>query len=245
MSDLHLRANGDHDTFISSLEPRVDVQLIAGDVVELPDIHLLRQLLSRFQVPIVFVPGNHEYYLDRHPDETEEVLMGLEDEFPNLRVLIGDAYRVPGGPRIVGTTLWYRASPELALRHRDWADFRYVGLNEVIELTNRHFLRDESLLMGVGSDDIVVTHMLPSWKCVIPRFENHANNELFVRDVEPLILDRRPLHWVHGHTHATVDVMVGDTRVLCNPRGVRKDYGPENPVFDVGASFEWSPTAGR
>jgi len=25
--------------------------------------------------------------------------------------------------------------------------------------------------------------------------------------------------WIHGHTHESFDYMVGDTRIVCNPRG--------------------------
>jgi predicted NBD/HSP70 family sugar kinase len=31
--------------------------------------------------------------------------------------------------------------------------------------------------------------------------------------------------WVHGHTHSTHDYMIGNTRVLCNPRGYPREYG--------------------
>ena len=36
--------------------------------------------------------------------------------------------------------------------------------------------------------------------------------------------------WIHGHTHASCDYLIGKTRVLCNPRG----YAPDdlNPCFD-------------
>jgi hypothetical protein len=44
-------------------------------------------------------------------------------------------------------------------------------------------------------------------------------NCYFVCDPEPLILKRKPALWLHGHTHGSVDLVVGATRVRCNPFG--------------------------
>ena len=45
-------------------------------------------------------------------------------------------------------------------------------------------------------------------------------------DLDPLIHARRPALWLHGHTHAQVDVVVGATRVVANPHGYVR-YEPE------------------
>jgi Icc-related predicted phosphoesterase len=34
---------------------------------------------------------------------------------------------------------------------------------------------------------------------------------------------------VHGHTHEACDYMIGDTRVVCHPRG----YPKETPYYDA------------
>ena len=36
-------------------------------------------------------------------------------------------------------------------------------------------------------------------------------------------------YWIHGHMHSNVDYMIGDTRVVCNPRGYSD---MENVKFD-------------
>ena len=41
----------------------------------------------------------------------------------------------------------------------------------------------------------------------------HSNLEEFIMDRPNIKL------WTHGHTHEDFDYMVGDTRVVCNPRG--------------------------
>lgn len=240
MSDLHLRFNQDHESFIALLDPSVDVQVIAGDVIDGAfDIDLLRSLFKRFTIPVVFVPGNHEFFMKAvHPFEMERQLKALENEFSDLHVLNGETWQMPGGPRFVGTTMWYRSTIDMSLRHSSWADYRFIQDHHAF--ANAKFSADEGLLCSIEHHDVVVTHMLPSWKCVDNRFAGATTNELFVRNTEPLILDKKPAAWIHGHTHSPIDIWVGETRVLCNPRGCYRDSKPENPSFDPNMSFEWA-----
>lgn len=48
-----------------------------------------------------------------------------------------------------------------------------------------------------------------------------------------------PALWVHGHTHMSVDYMVGSCRVVSNPRGYREGGDSfENKAFDPGLIVE-------
>jgi hypothetical protein len=38
--------------------------------------------------------------------------------------------------------------------------------------------------------------------------------------------------WTHGHTHEDFDYMVGETRIVCNPRGYIK-YEPRADNFQL------------
>ena len=73
--------------------------------------------------------------------------------------------------------------------------------------------------------DIVVTHHLPSQRCVAPRFVGHPLNPFFVCDLTNLIVERQPRLWLHGHSHGSMRVQIGETTVLCNPFG----YAVEAP----------------
>jgi hypothetical protein len=53
-----------------------------------------------------------------------------------------------------------------------------------------------------------------------------------VNDLPALV--RAPVSlWIHGHTHTAFDYTVGNTRVVCNPRGYvhRRTGELENPLF--------------
>lgn len=71
----------------------------------------------------------------------------------------------------------------------------------------------------------MVTHHLPSHRSTAARFVRSPLNRFFVCDVEPLIVDRQPRLWVHGHTHAAMDYRIGATRVVCNPLGYPGEGG--------------------
>ena len=74
-----------------------------------------------------------------------------------------------------------------------------------------------------------MTHHLPSQQCVAPQHKDSPLNPFFVCDMEDLILERQPSLWLFGHTHSSVDIQIGKTRLLCNPFGYA-DY-EANPLF--------------
>jgi len=68
---------------------------------------------------------------------------------------------------------------------------------------------------------VVVTHHAPSAISIAEsyRFDTLMNGA-FASDLSEFILDRPQIKlWTHGHMHNVSDYMIGDTRVVCNPRG--------------------------
>jgi len=68
---------------------------------------------------------------------------------------------------------------------------------------------------------VVVGHHTPSHKSCHPRYkDDQVMNGGYHSDLSEFIMDRPGIKlWTHGHTHELFDYMVGDTRVVCNPRG--------------------------
>lgn len=80
---------------------------------------------------------------------------------------------------------------------------------------------------------------LPAPSCISARFAGDPLNPFFLCDVEALVRTRGPALWIHGHTHDSVDVKVGATRIVCNPFGyVRHE---ENASFRDDAEIEVLP----
>jgi len=68
---------------------------------------------------------------------------------------------------------------------------------------------------------VVITHHAPSFASVNEKYLNDTTmNGGYASDLSEDILDNDNIKvWVHGHMHDGVDYMIGDTRVLANPRG--------------------------
>jgi len=68
---------------------------------------------------------------------------------------------------------------------------------------------------------VVVGHHTPSHTSCHPRYkDDQVMNGGYHSDLSEFILDRPAIKlWTHGHTHEGFDYMIGDTRIVCNPRG--------------------------
>ena len=68
---------------------------------------------------------------------------------------------------------------------------------------------------------VVVGHHSPSKLSTKPQYEHDTLvNGAYSSDLSEFILDRPQIKvWTHGHTHHEFDYKVGETRIVCNPRG--------------------------
>jgi predicted phosphodiesterase len=241
LSDLHFEFHRDHGhSFVESLRPAgVDVLVLAGDIAVaggIPDA--LGLLCRRYRdAKVVYVHGNHEFYkTDRRTVvELTESALAKND---NLVWLDASSVEI-SGTRFLGAPLWFpRREIEVRLKQAmtdfsvivDFESWVYDEHARAVAFFERH-LRE---------GDVVITHHLPSQRCVAPRFVGHPLNPFFVSDLEALILERRPRLWLHGHTHNSVRVEVGATTVSCNPFGyvgheLNREFS-DDLVFDTDAT---------
>ncbi len=68
---------------------------------------------------------------------------------------------------------------------------------------------------------VVVGHHAPSRKSTHEMYAHDTiMNGAYSSDLDEFIQDRPQIKlWTHGHTHHEFDYMIGETRVVCNPRG--------------------------
>lgn len=216
ISDLHLEYHKDKGAaFIVSLDPTdIDVLILAGDISEINHINFAIEKFCEKYPVVLMVSGNHEYYTS----DAGNVLFSfenLEEQFPNFHFLDNNIFEL-NGKRFLGTTLWYRfVNPALSWK---WSDFRFINDFEswVYKESDKgiKFLED-----NLKENDIVISHFLPSPKLIAPQHEGDPTNVFYVCNVEKLIEERKPSHWFFGHTHTAMDVKIGQTRLVCNPRG--------------------------
>jgi hypothetical protein len=64
-------------------------------------------------------------------------------------------------------------------------------------------------------------------------------NGAYHSDLTDIMLDNPHIKlWTHGHTHNAFDYMIGETRVVCNPRGYQSTRGDGS---DWGEETDWNP----
>jgi predicted phosphodiesterase len=238
-SDLHLE--------FANWEPpavEADVVVLAGDIhVGVAGLRWMRRYFP--DTPIVYVPGNHEYFHARLHD----VLDALRAAAQPLGIHVLDMDEaVLAGVRFLGATLWtdfaiYGAEPEqvahtMAAAKRLMHDYRVIRYGPQGKFKPEHSLKlhrehvqwlERRLAVPYAGPTVVVSHHLPHRRSIHPKFEDDPLNPGFASDLAYLV--RPPVRlWVHGHTHESLDYVVGGTRVVCNPRG----YVPMQPnhAFD-------------
>lgn len=216
MSDLHLEYHDDKGiSFIESLDAdSVDILVLAGDVAEVKHLGQAIDLFCAKYPKVIMVPGNHEYY-GSDAGSTLFELEAIEESHSNFHLLDNKILELDG-KRFLGTTMWYPyVAPEKTF---GWSDFRYISnFADWVFIENKKSV--EFLTDNLKENDIVISHYLPSPKCIAAKYNEDPFNVFFLTNVEALIEDKKPALWVHGHTHMHVDCKIADTRVIANPRG--------------------------
>ena len=243
-SDLHIDHNG--RKVFSSQCIAGDVLVIAGDVSgQVETLANFLQSGTEEGVPILFVPGNHEFY--GYPFKRYSTM--LRKKLPLGVFLLDRTETVISGVRFLGCTLWTDFEGEsidvMDYCENDMPDFQFI-LNEYggfisaeDQLTRHKEERQwlsERLSVPFPGPTVVVTHHAPSFRSISHQFADSPINPAFASDLEKLILKHSPELWIHGHIHESADYQVGRTRVVCNPLG----YSVDGP----GAAFEnlkWDP----
>lgn len=247
-SDLHREFPDAHP--IPPLEPGVDVAVFAGDLCEHGRWPRFGDELAYTWADagrIVYVPGNHEFYQGElgHVRRLLSKLCATRSiECLDRRSAVID------GVRFIGAVLWtdfeFFGTPATsqALARQRMTDFHLIRFDgrrfDPGDAIGEHqrdlmFLTDELALATKRNERaVVVTHHMPSSVCVAPRWENDGLNPAFASNLDELIVQHNPALWIHGHTHASIDAVVGQTRIVCNPGGYARAENPDyNPSFVV------------
>jgi len=183
---------------------------------------------------VVMVAGNHEYYAGKFPTEKDKFLERISG-CDNVHILQDDAIDIDG-VLFVGGTLWtsFRNGNPLVMMDaeahmNDYSrirmaknGYRRLKALDVLEqhTATRNFIFDTLEKEKDNYDKIVVvTHHAPSCKSIASEYVGDRMNDMYVNNFEYWVQNIGPMYWFHGHIHNSMDYMLGDTRVICNPRG--------------------------
>ena len=87
---------------------------------------------------------------------------------------------------------------------------------------------------------VVVGHHSPSFQSVHEIYKDQTlMNGGYSSNLEEFILDHpQVVLWTHGHTHHPFDYVIGETRIVCNPRGYESDGYSEDSGWNPDILLE-------
>jgi DNA repair exonuclease SbcCD nuclease subunit len=247
MSDLHLEFGP------INLEPiGEDVLALVGDV-GLDDMgaRWAARWSEKHRIPVVMIAGNHEFYNGGDERRTiDETLQNLRDVAARCSSFhfLDDGIAVVAGCVFIGSTLWtdynLNGQPEQAkmLARMSMNDHRLIRDDDRTFDPEQAYIRHmrsvgilrERLPHRMPSEGptVVMTHHLPSKRSIAGRYADNAYNAAYASNLDDLVAASEAALWLHGHTHVSQDYQIGETRVICNPRGyvgheVNRTFNPD------------------
>jgi Icc-related predicted phosphoesterase len=188
---------------------------------------------------VFYVGGNHEAYhgrFDLFHDELRAILPSNVTLMENEVVQYGDVV-------FLGATLWTNANnhDQLTLytlkynmndykvikTHNKSADIYHKLTPETTVATHVKTVNwfRQTLPQYADRRVVVITHHAPSFKSISPQYSGPGDFHLnggYASDLSELILDHPQIKvHIHGHVHSRHDYLIGDTRILANPRGYK------------------------
>lgn len=199
----------------------------------------LEDLALRYK-QVFFVPGNHDFCFTKYSKAYATLQsMNVAD---NVHVLMKKAYYglEEEGIAIFGGTMWTDFNNEEPLdmiraRHC-MIEYRYcpdLTPSMTVEQHRATIAEIEKFFAdGKNLKRVVITHHTPSYSSMDIKYSSSPLNPAYHTELHDKILEWKPNLWVHGHTHTGLDYKIGDTRIVCNPRGYQNKHSlPEETGF--------------
>lgn len=230
------------------------ILLLAGDIITLRALDAMEEFFqdisARFP-KILYIPGNHEFWYGKVPEQWAKFVDKIEREwgltnfyFQDHEILLVD---VSEDVRVIASTLWtdFDGGNPLSMTyaHSSMVDYETTYTASGAKLTPVDVLgihhQQRSVLLGelahakhIGKKTLVMTHHAPLRESTAPRWKGHAVNGAFASNMGEEIAALKPDVWAHGHMHDAISYVYGDTNMFCNPCGYpgetfRNGYNPK------------------
>lgn len=208
-----------------------DVVVLAGDI-HVGDRGVKWALEQITDKPVIYVLGNHEYYRKTYPKLVNNLKEITKDT--HVHVLENDVITI-AGINFFGATLWTDfelfGDPRIAGHHcmqlmsdfkkirrmPSYSKIRSIDL-AVIHKKSKNWLQEQFETFA-GQKNVVISHHGPTKLSLPQQRREELTSAAYVSDLTDFINQHKPLAWLHGHVHHASDYMVGDCRVVVNPKG--------------------------
>jgi Icc-related predicted phosphoesterase len=212
---------GNHEHYDFDIAKTYD--RLKAELADLPNIHVLEKETWEHN-DITFVAGTLWTDMNKNDSLT---LWHCGQRMNDFR-LIKNGNRVTHHKNVV-----YAKNPEDGRSLRDANNELVIDRVDHYEKASRwsaeDSLEDHKKMLDyirIATEDktkqyVVVTHHAPSSGSIAEWYKHDTlMNGAFHSDLSEFIMDRPQIKlWTHGHMHNVSDYIVGETRVVCNPRG--------------------------
>jgi len=237
LSDQHIEFKQNDTYFRNRCHPRADTLIIAGDLcphVSPKRYNCINNMLLQNWNNTIIIPGNHEFYDSTAKDEwfgeKEQIFSnsyGNKCYYVNNKVVEIDKHY------FVCSTLWsnigYDKASQIQYQMNDYHKIHGLTVDFINEChtANRKWLQEAVSNIPNGKKCVVITHHVPSFNLINPRWRGHELNEAFSADMDTFIMmfGDKISHWIHGHSHDFIDTNLGGIRFIRNPMGYPQERG--------------------
>ena len=207
-----------------------------------------------FQFPhVIYIMGNHEFYNGKFYAGIDYMREELA-KYPNIYMLEQDT-KIIDDVTFVGATLWTdmnRGDPltmhaiegmmnDFRIIKNDKRNYAPMSARDVADRHARTLGYFRSVLAEQHDRKfVVVGHHTPSFQSAHPMYAHETlMNGGYHSDLSEFILDHPQIKlWTHGHTHHPFDYVIGETRIVCNPRGYENDGYSEQTGWNPNIVLE-------
>lgn len=248
-SDLHTEFGyGFPKGFLSNRD--FDVLVLAGDF---SNIDVLDQYLGQVRQinpdkPIIFVPGNHDFYakktkfgvaLELMEDVcTQNVVSFLYRNtvhFAEFKTTFSGCVGWPNMKSVQG----YVDEWDKIVVKKSISDFRWIkgwSMDKMLEEADKdyQFLRLMTTHRPVADTHVMITHFPPSLLLQNPNFPINPLTNYFHNDYPEFFeTENKPDVWIYGHTHFGVNKDINGVKCFSNQLGYEGEEAGYNPNLTV------------
>lgn len=179
----------------------------------------------------LYIPGNHEHYHGYY-EKTVPTLQEALQEYKNIVVndhIVSDHTDFT----IIANTLWTDfngGNPIVMMQAANGMnDFQIVRSGKIgtykfspqqaLEIHRNAVAQIVQDIEYSQKPIVMISHHLPSYQAISEGFRDSRLNGAYASDLD-WMMEKYPItHWIHGHSHPPLDMVVHNTRLLRKPRG--------------------------
>ena len=233
LSDIHLEYYKKLPDIGKILTPSAPNLILAGNICYIKNRNFTPffEQISQLYQQIFYILGEHEYFMDieRGMYSLKEMEITARDKLNHLDNvhIIQDSFIKFDNIVIIGSTLWsYISKKDMIGDICYLTDTNFIKFKNRLwvapRITNKIHLKykkniDDLLSAFEGYKKLVVTHFLPSFKCIPQKLKYDSLNKSYYSNCDDIV--KKADVWCAGHSFKHMTQNIDETPVYVNPVG--------------------------